>query len=136
MPGAGNSCTLDAVDQRPIIVVARFSLLAAIAAITYLAITDRPYPLVESIPDKLNHLAAFAVLGLLADYAFPTARFGAAKVLALAGYGAAIEVVQAFLPHRQASFLDLVADAAGIGLYALCVPALMRIPVLRRPAKG
>jgi len=136
VPGAGNSCTLGAVDQRPIIVAARFSLVAAVAVITYLAITDRPYPLVESVPDKLNHLAAFAVLGLLADYAFPTARFGAAKILALAGYGAAIELVQSFLPHRQASLLDLVADAAGIGLYALCVPVLMRFPVLRRPAKG
>lgn len=136
MPGGGNSCTLGAVDQRPIIVVARFFLLAAVAAITFLAVTDRPYPLVESVPDKLNHFAAFVVLGLLADYAFPTERFGAAKILALAAYGAAIEVVQSFLPHRQASLLDLVADAAGIGLYALCVPVLMRIPVLRRPAKG
>jgi VanZ family protein len=124
------------VDQRQIITVARFCLAVAVAAITFLAFTDRAFPVIEDIPDKVNHLAAFAVLAMLADYAFPTARFGAAKVLALAGYGAAIEVVQSFLPHRQASLLDLAADAAGIGLYALCVPVLMRIPVLRRPAKG
>jgi len=124
------------VDQRTVTVVARFFLLAAVAVITWLAVTDRPYPLVGSLPDKLNHFAAFAVLALLADYAFPASRFGAAKILALAGYGVAIEAVQTLLPHRQGSLLDLVADAAGIGFYALCVPLLLRIPALRRPAKG
>jgi VanZ family protein len=136
VPGAGNSCTLGAVNQQTVTGLARFFLLAAVAAITVLAITDRPYPLIESVPDKLNHLAAFAVLALLADYAFPTARFGAAKILALAGYGLAIEAIQSLLPHRQGSALDLAADAAGIGLYALCLPVLVRIPVLRRAAKG
>jgi VanZ family protein len=115
---------------------ARLFLLAAVATITWLAVTDRPPPLVESVPDKLNHFAAFAVLGLLADYAFPATRFGAAKILALAGYGVAIEAVQTLLPHRQGSLVDLVADAAGIGLYALCAPVLLRFPAWRRPAKG
>ena len=124
------------MDQRTLVALARVALVAAVTAISFLAFTDLAIPVVASLPDKLNHATAFAVLALLADYGFPTPRFGAAKILALAAYGVAIEAVQSFLPHRQASLLDLVADAAGIGLYALCVPLLLRIPVLRRPAKG
>ena len=33
---------------------------------------------------------------------------------ALIGYGAGIEVVQAFLPRRSASLLDLLSDIVGI----------------------
>ena len=54
-------------------------------------------------------------------------------MFALAGYGLFIEVVQHFLPYREASFVDLLADGAGIAAYALCIPLLARIPVLRRP---
>ena len=87
----------------------------------------------SSLPDKFNHVAAFAVLALLADYSFPTAGFGAAKVLALAGYGLSIEVVQHFLPYREASFSTSLPTWRGSRAYALCIPLLARIPVLRRP---
>jgi VanZ family protein len=124
------------VDPRTLTALSRIGLLAAVALVAHLAFTERSYPLVSIIPDKFNHFAAFAVLALLADYSFPAARFGAAKVLALAGYGVLIEIVQGFLPYREASFLDLAADGTGIAAYALCIPMLARIPVLRRPQAG
>ena len=121
------------MKPRTLMTLARIGLLVVIAVVSHLAFTDRSYPVVSGLPDKFNHVAAFAVLALLADYSFPAAGFGAAKVLALAGYGLFIEGVQHFLPWREASFVDFLADGAGIAAYALCIPLLARIPVLRRP---
>ncbi|MCM2328838.1 MAG: VanZ family protein [Lysobacter sp.] len=124
------------MNPRTLTALARIGLLVAVALVSHLAFTDRPYAVVSSLPDKFSHFAAFGVLALLADYAFPAAGFGAAKVFALAGYGLFIEGVQHFLPWREASFLDIVADGAGIAAYALCIPLLARIPGLRRPQKS
>ena len=121
------------MEPRTLTALARIGLLVAVALVMHLAFTDRSYPVVSGLPDKLNHVAAFAVLALLADYAFPAQGFGAAKIAALAAYGFLIEAVQHFLPWREASFLDIVADGAGIAAYALCIPLLARLPGLRRP---
>ena len=71
--------------------------------------------------DKLNHLLAFGVLAALADGSFPGAGPGQGwgKWASLVGYGLFIEVVQFFLPYRDASGWDLMADGAGIFLYVL-----------------
>ena len=76
------------------------------------------------------------VLGLLADRSFPRTRFGLAKIAALLAYGAAIEAVQYFLPWREASLPDILADAAGIALYAATRPLFLMIPVFRPPPNG
>jgi VanZ family protein len=114
--------------------IARFRLALAVAllAIAWLATTPRHVPIVEALNDKANHLLAFLVLGWLADFSFPERAFGAGKVLALLGYGLALEAVQHFLPHRDASLYDLAADALGLALYACAVPALRKLPWLRR----
>ena len=121
------------MSSRTITAAARFALVAAVAAVTWLATTDRALPELASVSDKLNHVFAFLVLGLLADRSFPQTRFGLPKIAALVAYGAAIEALQYFLPHREASFPDLVADAAGVALYAAARPLLLTIPVLRPP---
>ena len=123
------------MSPRTTIAAARVFLVLAVAAILWLATTDVSYPVVDSVPDKFNHGIAFAVLALLADQSFPASRLGLAKVLALVAFGIGIEVLQYFLPHREASFFDVLADVAGIAAYALCLPLLDKIPVLRRPAK-
>jgi VanZ family protein len=103
------------------------SLLALIAVlIVHLATTAHAYPVVSSINDKANHLVAFVALALLHDHAFPRhSRLG--KTTALLGYGVAIEAVQWLLPYRDASALDLVADAAGIGAYWMVSSALSAV---------
>jgi VanZ family protein len=124
------------VNRRALTAAARISLAAAVVTILYLATTDHPYPLIDAIWDKAKHAAAFAVLALLADFSFPGSRFGYAKVLALLAYGVLIETIQYFISWRDASALDLVADAVGIGLYAACLPLLLRTGMLERAAKG
>jgi VanZ family protein len=134
--GRPDSRNLAGVNPRSITVASRLALAAAVAAITWLATTDRALPELAGLSDKLNHVIAFLALGLLADRSFPQARFGLAKAAALLAYGAAIEAVQHFLPWREASLPDILADAAGIGLYAAARPLFLMIPVFRPPPNG
>lgn len=74
--------------------------------------------------DKANHVAAFAVLGLLGWWSFPQARGRLLVMLLL--YGLAIEGLQALTADRQAEWLDVVADTVGL-VMALAVAGLMRL---------
>ncbi len=68
--------------------------------------------------DKLMHATALFGFAVLLDLATPRS-FWRWKAPVLLGYGACIEVVQAFTTWRSASLADLVADATGILLYWL-----------------
>jgi VanZ family protein len=105
----------------------RLLLATTLAAITYLATTSRHFPIVETVSDKVDHIAAFYVLGLLVDFSWPESGFRLPKVIALLGYGMSIEIIQYFLPHRHFSIYDLGADAAGLLIYAGSVPLLKHI---------
>lgn len=74
--------------------------------------------------DKANHVAAFAVLGLLGWWSFPQAR--GRLLLMLLVYGLAIEGLQSLTADRQAQWLDVAADAVGLAL-ALIVAGLVRL---------
>ena len=116
---------------RAIIAAFRVALVVTVIVICFLAFTDRSFPALEHSSDKLRHAAAFVTLALLVDFSFPASRFGTAKILLLLGYGVGIEAVQYFLPHREASAWDVLADGLGIAAYMLSVPALKRMPWLR-----
>ena len=75
--------------------------------------------------DKLQHMAAFATLGLLGSLAYR--RLSALHLLVgLSLFGAAIEVIQAIpMLHRDSDVLDWVADTAAAGA-VLVVVVLMR----------
>jgi len=66
--------------------------------------------------DKLCHVLAYAWLALLPLRGFATRSAAFSAVGAVIFYGAALEVAQAFVPLRQASFVDLAANLAGVGL--------------------
>ena len=104
-------------------------LLLVFAAISaYFAFSPGPPALPSSSLDKLNHLAAFAAMGLAAALAQPAglrASFTAAAGLLI--YGGFIEVVQSLLPTHYADLADLGADALGITLGLLLVATLRRV---------
>ena len=116
------------------LVLFRVVLVIVVLLVFHLATTEVQYPAVSSVNDKVGHVLAFGLLSLLADFSFPVGRFGLAKILPLLGYGVLIEVVQYFLPYREASFFDVLADGVGVALYAMGIPMLDRIPVVRRLA--
>ena len=96
--------------------IARVLLVLAIGVILWLALHPSP-PISGLQLDKLNHLAAFFVLALLAEYAFPSATVSALKLLPLLGFGLLIEVLQYWVGYRYFEWLDVAADAAGIVLF-------------------
>lgn len=81
--------------------------------------------------DKLNHLIAFFVLLALLDSSKPSLPIWPGKVLYLFIYAWLIELVQAYLPTREFSLLDIVADVAGLYLYIALRPSLL--PLLPVP---
>jgi len=92
----------------------RTAFFITLASVTLLAfIPDySSLPAVIEVSDLANHTIAFATLTLLYRFAYSHTiyRLG----VTLIGYGAGIEVVQAFLPTRSASLLDLLSDIVGI----------------------
>ena len=106
-------------------------LAAALAFVTWQALTPAP-PLQPQVSDKLLHAGAFVLLAWLADFGWPDADYGLPKALPLLGYGAAIELAQSGIAARTAEWGDLAADAAGLAIYALLMPALRRLPDLAR----
>ena len=98
----------------------RWALLLLAALVAVLALVPAPPQQMDLGWDKLNHVAAFAALGLCAVFGWRGGRVGRLSVLlALLAYGAAIELLQLQVPNRSAEWADLGADAIGIGLGAL-----------------
>ncbi|KEQ14665.1 hypothetical protein GZ77_10145 [Endozoicomonas montiporae] len=121
---------LEAIITRHFSLLARVSLATALITMTILGLLP-----VDQIPlsdwnDKLQHIAAFLVLTYLMDASWPETELNRRKVLALLGYGLTLEVLQLFTGYRHFSWLDLLADAAGIGLYLTTRPLFKRTPVV------
>lgn len=106
----------------------RLGLWACLALIAFLAFAP-----LASDPgtghDKANHILAFLVLAGLADLAYPGPAPGRGwgKWVSLLAYGLFIETVQFFLPYREFSGWDLVADSFGIWLYVAGVWLVMSL---------
>lgn len=73
--------------------------------------------------DLLLHGLAFACLAILAFALFGVK---ARAVMAMLAAGAVIELLQALEPPREPSFMDMMANAAGIALAAGVVLALRK----------
>ena len=107
--------------------IAQVLLVLAIGVILWLALSANP-PRAAGLFDfdKLNHLAAFFVLALLTEYAFPSVTVSAQKLVPLLGFGLLIEVLQYWVGYRHFEWLDVAADAAGIVLFWVLRGALRR----------
>ncbi|TXH50215.1 MAG: VanZ family protein [Cellvibrionales bacterium] len=72
-----------------------------------------------NIWDKAEHAATFAVLMVLAWFAYQY-RFSVQKLATwLVCYGIVIECIQHFVPTRSFSVLDMVADSMGVAVIFL-----------------
>ena len=100
--------------------VARFVLIACAATTLWLALSpDPPNPAGLFDLDKVNHVGAFFVLSLLADYSYLARSALVPKGMALLGFGLLIEGLQYWIGYRYFEIADLVADGGGILLYGL-----------------
>lgn len=66
--------------------------------------------------DKFLHVVGFIIMGFFCHLAHPNLAYWK-QVLGLAIFGMAIELVQGYLPYRQFSLWDWLADLAGLCVY-------------------
>ena len=105
--------------------LSKICFFAALLAIDILAFTPKSPAIIENSWDKANHFLAFFVLYILLYRGY---EFKILKNLALLlAFGVQIELVQAFLPNRSFSLLDIVADMIGAGFGVIVVEILKRI---------
>lgn len=103
----------------------RAAFWAAALFTLVMALLPHPPELANEPSDKFQHIAAFVTLSVLAAAAYPALsmpRIGAW----LAGFGAAIEILQAIPAlHRDCDLGDWTADCAAV-VIALGIAALLR----------
>jgi VanZ family protein len=90
-----------------------------------MATLPKPPQLPGEPSDKIQHIFAFAVLAALAGAAYP--RTGLLRIgLGLSAFGALIELVQMIpMLHRDAEFVDWLADTIAAAI-VLLLAALIR----------
>jgi VanZ family protein len=99
----------------------RLTFWAAATFAFVMAVVPHPPEIPGEPSDKIQHMAAFATLGLLGAWAY--ARAGLWRLLAaLSAYGAAIEIVQA-IPAlgRDSDVKDWAADTLAAGIVLLLI---------------
>jgi VanZ family protein len=105
---------------RRLLRIAFYAAGALVAAVSLVPSTTLPP---TSIGDKVEHVIAYAVLGLLG--AASSERGIMRLILGLAAFGLAIELLQTFSPGRSPDLFDLAADIAGAGV-GCCLAILLR----------
>jgi len=81
--------------------------------------------------DKVDHLLAFAALGLSASFTAPPGlRRAAGAAIGLLLFGGFIELVQTQLPTRHGDWADMLADGVGVAA-GMLLAALLRGAVRR-----
>jgi len=94
-----------------------------IVAIEYLATTSIEIKPIQNSWDKANHFIAFFTLYVTLSLGYPKLELFK-KVMILLAFGIQIECVQYFLPNREFSLLDVVADGVGIVFGIIVVKSL------------
>jgi hypothetical protein len=98
----------------------------ALAFTLVMALLPKPPQLPGAPSDKVQHLAAFAVLAAIASSAYPATslvRLGAG----LFAFGALIELLQGIPSlHRDSSLVDWIADCAAVATVLLVAKARRR----------
>ncbi len=96
---------------------------AGVVAVSVVSVTPRDHlpPIGLDVWDKLQHVLAYAVLSGLGGHVYPARKSLVALFLGLVALGGVLEVIQFFLPNREAEIGDAVANAVGAGIGLLAV---------------
>lgn len=101
--------------------IAKALFFAAALFALVMALLPHPPQIPGEPSDKVQHMVAFATLGLLGSFAYPrvsTLRL----IVALSVFGAVIELAQAIpLLHRDSDPLDWLADTIACAVVLLAV---------------
>ena len=107
-----------------ILQIAQFWLCSV--ATTFLSVVPPGGSVDLLISDKLVHLIGYCLLFVSCEIAYPKRNIWA-KLLFVLSFSILIEIIQYFLPYREFSLLDIVANLVGVGLGGLLLVTYKRI---------
>ena len=79
-----------------------------------------------SLSDKLIHAVGYFALLLSLDFSFRPGRSLLLKGGLVLVFSCAVEYMQAYIPGRESSIYDALANGFGILVFVACVPMLKR----------
>ncbi|MEM8843800.1 MAG: VanZ family protein [Pseudomonadota bacterium] len=82
--------------------------------------------------DKIIHAIAYFSLMLACDFSWKSGKFLIIKAAMILFYSGMIEYLQSFVPGREMSMLDIVANAVGIGFFVLLTPLFQNFQLYQR----
>jgi VanZ family protein len=96
----------------------RISFSLVLLGITYLSLKTPTGNVHIQFNDKVGHFIAYAVLTFNAFlvFALSTKARRNALLMALVGYGLLMEYLQGFVPGREVSGFDLLANSLGVAI--------------------
>lgn len=108
--------------------LARVCLVAILMGITFLSLKSVSQQTSIRVNDKVGHFIAYALFSLnaLVVWRQRTTKFKLGLGLALVGYGLLMEFLQGFVPGREVSGFDLLANSIGVGIGYLLFSRLKR----------
>jgi len=87
------------------------------------------------VNDKVAHFFGYFILMLLLDFAYSSGRHMIFKICLIVGYSVAIEVAQNFIPGREMSVYDGLANVFGVISFVLLKPYVQRFQLHHRLIK-
>ena len=95
---------------------------------TYLSLTPSPNEeLIETFSDKFLHCIGYLLLILSCNFAHLPNRHLLFKIILLFCYSVTIEITQHFIPNREFSFGDLLANLSGLLIGTLLISLFHRM---------
>jgi VanZ family protein len=80
----------------------------------FLSLNSNPPDALEIFSDKIIHSIGYLLLILSCDFAYSPSKRLAVKFFLLLNFSIIIEILQHFIPHRQFSTLDIIANLTGL----------------------
>ena len=80
----------------------------------YLSLTSGPPAVIASFSDKIMHGAGYLLLILSCDLAYNPSRWLFTKITLLLVFSIIIEIAQHFIPQREFSVPDILANLTGL----------------------
>lgn len=93
--------------------LARICFAAGIIIVIVGSLNPQPAILPLRLNDKLVHILAYAVLGMVGSIGYPNRSMTAILIGGLTVLGGVIEVTQIYIPGRDGTLLDVLANALG-----------------------
>jgi len=82
--------------------------------------------------DKAIHCFSYFLLMMVTDFSFKPSKHLLVKAVLILMYSTLIEYAQGFIPGRDTSVGDILANASGVFIFLVCVPVLVRAKVYPR----